>query len=153
MTPTTASPHSPAVSDPVQHHQVSVVIPVYRSKECLPELYRRLVRALESITESFELVLVEDGGNDGSWEEIAGLASGDPRVKGIKLSRNFGQHCAITAGLDHAAGEWVVVMDCDLQDQPEEIAELYRKALDGYDVVLAVREKRQEAAMRQLAGR
>jgi dolichol-phosphate mannosyltransferase len=147
------SPHHLAVPDPACHPLLSVVIPVYKAKECLAELYRRLVQSLEPSTPSFELVLVEDGGEDGSWEEIALLARRDERVKGVKLSRNFGQHYAITAGLDHATGDWVVVMDCDLQDQPEEIGKLYRKAMEGYDLVFARRQDRNDSAYRKLTSK
>ena len=132
---------------------ISVVVPVYKSRDCLAELYRRLVQAIEPITPDFEMVLVEDGGDDGSWEGIVALARRDPRVKGLKLSRNFGQHYAITAGLDHASGDWVVVMDCDLQDQPEEIGKLYRKAQEGYDVVFARRHNRDDSLYRKLSSR
>jgi len=126
------------------------VIPVYKARDCLGELYRRLVQALESLDPDFELVLVEDDGQDGSWEEIASLAERDPRVKGIRLSRNFGQHYAISAGLDHAFGDWVVVMDCDLQDQPEEIEKLYRKAQEGFEMVFARRIDRKDARTKSL---
>ncbi len=135
------------------HAHLSVVIPVYHARDCMSELYRRLVLALESITPYFELVLVEDCGGDGSWEAIAALAARDPRVKGIQLSRNFGQHYAITAGLDHASGDWVVVMDCDLQDQPEEIEKLYRKAQEGYDMVFARRAFRKDSWGKTLRSR
>ena len=104
---------------------------------CLNELYRRVRAALEELTEDFEIILVEDGGGDRCWDIIPELAREDPRIKGIKLSRNFGQHPAITAGLEHADGDWVVVIDCDLQDPPEASPELYRKAQEGYDVVVA----------------
>jgi len=123
---------------------LSVVIPVYRAENCLDELYQRLKRALETITPSFEMLLVEDCGGDGSWGIIEQLAARDTRVKGIQFSRNFGQHYGITAGLDHCEGDWVVIMDCDLQDRPEEIPRLYAKAQEGYDVVLARRGKRQD---------
>ena len=116
----------------------------------MAELHHRLVQALEPITPAFELVLVEDGGGDGSWEEIATLAARDPRVKGVKLTRNFGQHYAITAGLDLACGEWVVVMDCDLQDRPEEIEKLYRKAQEGFDMVFARRVDRTDSRVKTL---
>lgn len=135
--------------EPAHRCHISVVIPVYRAKDCLAELHRRLVGALESLTPAFELVLVEDGGGDGSWEAIAELAQRDRRVKGLKLSRNFGQHVAITAGLDHASADWVVVMDCDLQDQPEEIEKLYRKAREGYDIVFARRRDRHDSVYRK----
>ena len=94
---------------------------------------------------------VEDCGGDGSWQIIRELAAADPRVKGLQFSRNFGQHYGITAGLDHCDGDWVVVMDCDLQDRPEEIPRLYAKALEGYDVVLALRGKRTESTVRRAA--
>ena len=123
---------------------ISVVIPVFKAEGCLEELYQRLRTALECITRDFEIVLVEDGGGDGSWSIITELARVDPRVKGIQFSRNFGQHYGITAGLDHCDGDWVVVMDCDLQDRPEEIGRLYAKAQEGYDVVLARRVRRND---------
>ena len=94
--------------------KISIVSPVYHASGCLRELYQRLVQVLESVGEDFEIVLVNDGSPDDSWDIILELAAGDSRVKGVNLSRNFGQHCAITAGLDHAAGDWIVVMDCDL---------------------------------------
>ena len=132
---------------------ISVVTPVYRAEDCLPELYRRLVASVEQITPRFEIVFVEDCGEDRCWPMIEDLARHDRRVKGIKLSRNFGQHYALTAGLDHAAGRWVVVMDCDLQDQPEEIDKLYRKAQEGYDIVFARRCKRKDSFAKRLNSR
>lgn len=118
---------------------ISVVIPVYKAENCLHELYQRLKTSLELISSNYEIVLVEDCGGDRSWSIIEKLAAADPRVRGIQFSRNFGQHYAITAGLDHCTGDWVVVMDCDLQDRPEEIFKLYQVASQGYDVVLARR--------------
>src|SRR5688572_615502 len=128
---------------------LSVVTPVYRAEDCLEELYRRLVAALSGITQDFEIVMVEDCGGDRSWEIIRELARKDPRVKGIQFSRNFGQHYGITAGLDHCDGDWVVVMDCDLQDRPEDIPLLYAKAREGYDVVHALRDRRQDALVKR----
>ncbi len=128
---------------------LSVVIPVYKAENCLDELYRRLKSALETISPEFEIVLVEDCGGDRSWEIIEQLASRDGRVKGIQFSRNFGQHYGITAGLDYCNGDWVVVMDCDLQDRPEEIPRLYAKAQEGYDIVLARRGKRQDPLLKR----
>ena len=129
---------------------ISVVIPVYRAETCLEELYRRLKDALEPISHDFEIVLVEDCGGDRSWQIIAELAQRDQRVKGIQFSRNFGQHCGITAGLDYCDGDWVVVMDCDLQDRPEEIPRLYAKAQEGYEIVLARRGKRNHPLLKRL---
>lgn len=129
---------------------ISVVIPVYKAEKCLHELYDRLQSSLSTITEDFEIILVEDCGGDRSWDIILELANKDSRVKGIQFSRNFGQHYGITAGLDHCNGDWVVVMDCDLQDRPEEIPRLYKKAKEGYDVVLAKRKNRQDAFLKKL---
>ena len=128
---------------------ISVVIPVYKAEKILDELYRRLRDALETVSPLFEIVLVEDCGGDRSWEVIERLQQADPRVVGLQFSRNFGQHYGITAGMDHSRGDWVVVMDCDLQDAPEEIPRLYAKAQEGYDVVLALRGKRQDPLLKR----
>ena len=128
------------------HHQpmISVVSPVYGCGGTVIELYLRIKNALEAEKISFEILLIDDGSPDESWSVIEELASRDNRVKGILFSRNFGQHNAITAGLGHVQGEWVVVMDCDLQDQPEEIIKLYRKAREGFDIVLGKRQERKD---------
>lgn len=128
---------------------ISIIVPVYKAENCLDELYRRLVLVLEIITPDFEIVLVEDCGGDRSWEIIERLSVQDARVKGIQFSRNFGQHYGITAGLDYCNGEWAVVMDCDLQDRPEEIPRLYAKAQEGYDIVLARRGKRHDTFLKR----
>jgi polyisoprenyl-phosphate glycosyltransferase len=137
----------------IQVPEISVVAPAYRCRDCIPELYRRLVDTLDRITNQYEIIFIDDGSPQNDWEVIFEIARSDPRVKGIKLSRNYGQHYAITAGLDHAFGKWVVVMDCDLQDQPEEIQKLYYKALQGYDVVLARRHQRRDSTYRKLSSR
>lgn len=126
---------------------ISVVIPVYGCKAALPELHRRLVDTLESMQVSFEIILVDDCCPQDSWSEIERICSLDTRVRGLRLSRNFGQIAAITAGLDHSKGDWIVVMDCDLQDRPESIAMLYDKALEGYDVVFAQRMGRKDSGL------
>ena len=127
--------------------EISVVIPVYGCKAALPELHRRLCDSLKKITDSFEIVLVDDFCPQNSWDEIKKLCAKDQQVVGIHLSRNFGQIRAITAGLDHCSGKWIVVMDCDLQDRPESIIELWEKAQEGYDVVFAKREGRKDTAI------
>lgn len=119
--------------------QLSVVSPVYQAEQIVAELVSQTIANVAAITEDFEIILVEDGSRDRSWEAVALACSQDRRVKGIKLSRNFGQHYAITAGLFAAKGEWVVVMDCDLQDRPDQIQALYKTALQGYDTVCAQR--------------
>ena len=130
---------------------ISVVTPVYKAEGYLEELYERLKSSLEKITGDFEIIMVEDCGPDRSWEIIEGLCKKDGRVKGLALSRNFGQHYAITAGLDHAGGDWVVVMDCDLQDRPEEIPRLYEKAQEGFDIVHARRIRRKDSFFNRLS--
>jgi polyisoprenyl-phosphate glycosyltransferase len=129
---------------------ISIVSPVYCAESLVHPLVSRIKASVDPITSHFEIILVEDGSPDNSWQKIQENALYDPRVKGIKLSRNFGQHYAITAGLDQAQGEWVIVMDCDLQDRPEEIINLYNKALEGYDVVLARRVNRKDKFSKKL---
>ena len=118
---------------------ISIVSPVYQGEKMVAELVRRNVESVTTITDDYEIILVNDASPDNSWEEIVKQCESNPKVKGINLSRNFGQHYAITAGLHYAKGEWVVVMDCDLQDQPEEIPNLYKKAQEGYEIVYARR--------------
>ena len=132
---------------------ISVVIPVYGCRASLVELTQRLEATLSKIASSYEVILVNDACPENSWEVIKKLALSDPCIKGIDLSRNFGQIRAITAGLNYAEGEWVVVMDCDLQDSPEEITGLYRKAQEGYDVVFSRRAQRKAAIRTKLSSR
>lgn len=128
---------------------LSVVIPVYKAEGCLNELYDRLKKSLETITIDFEIILVEDCGGDNSWKIITEIATKDSRVKGIQFSRNFGQHYGITAGIDYCDGDWIIVMDCDLQDRPEEIPRLYAKAQDGYEIVVARRGRRNDPFLKR----
>jgi glycosyltransferase involved in cell wall biosynthesis len=130
---------------------ISVIVPVYKAENCLDELYQRLKAALETISPAFEIVLVDDCGGDRSWEIIERLTAADARVRGVQFSRNFGQHYGITAGLDFCQGDWAVVMDCDLQDRPEEIPRLYAKAMEGYDIVLARRGARQDGMLKRIS--
>jgi len=132
---------------------ISIVTPVYRADKLLAELVERVSAAVEPLDAEFEIILVEDHSPDDSWAGIVELSKKYVNVRGIKLSRNFGQHYAITAGLDAARGEWVIVMDCDLQDVPEEIPALYNKALEGYHVVQARRENRQDGFLKKAFSR
>ncbi|MEM7101931.1 MAG: glycosyltransferase family 2 protein [Bacteroidota bacterium] len=132
---------------------ISIVSPVYRAEETVDKLVEEIERAVQTIGQSFEIILVEDGSPDNSWSKIEKNCQSNPKVKGIKLSRNFGQHYAITAGLRHAKGDWVVVMDCDLQDRPEEIPNLYEKASGGFDLVYARRSDRKDGFMKKLSSR
>jgi len=132
---------------------ISAVVPVFREEKIMRELGARLSKALSSISEDFEIVFVEDGGGDSTWDLIVELSKSDPRIRGVRFSRNFGQHYAITAGLDHCDGDWVVVMDGDLQDRPEVIPDLYAKAQEGYDIVFVARQNRPESLPYMLAQR
>ena len=137
----------------MSYTHISIVSPVYGCKTCLYELYLGLKEILEKITLDFEIILVNDDSPDGAWETIIELVNKDKRVKGINFSRNFGQHCAITAGLEYCSGDWVVVMDCDLQDKPEEIKNLYNKANEGFDVIFGRRVVRQDRIFKKLFSR
>lgn len=112
---------------------ISIVSPVYRARNLVSELVVQIETSVLEITENFEIILVDDGCPENSWEIIEEIAKLNKGVVGIKLSRNFGQHYAISAGLSEAKGDWIVVMDCDLQDRPDEIQKLYNKALEGYE--------------------
>lgn len=129
---------------------ISVVVPVYGCRAALGELYRRLSEVLGRITREYEIILVNDNCPQNSWEVIENICKEDSRVKGIELSRNFGQMKAVLAGLDQSKGNWVVVMDCDLQDRPEEIERLYQKAMEGYDIVFARRKDRKDNKIKVL---
>ena len=130
---------------------LSIISPVYRAENTLGELVSRIKACIPG--QEYEIILVDDASPDNSWHEIERLAEIHPEIRGIKLSRNFGQHYAITAGLDAAKGEWIVVMDCDLQDRPEEIPNLYQEAQKGFDVVLARRVNRQDSFFKRLTSK
>ena len=132
---------------------ISIVSPVYRAEKILPILVSEINLVMERIGEDYEIILVDDRSPDNSWEVMKVLSSQNPKIKSIRLSRNFGQHSAIFAGLTKAKGDWVVVMDCDMQDQPKEIAKLYKKALEGYDIVLGQRENRKDKFLKKLTSK
>ena len=124
---------------------ISVVIPIYGCREAVPELHKRLVAVLESLNKTFEIIMVDDHCPQDSWTEIEKLCSEDKRVVGVKLSRNFGQMRAITAGLQKSVGELVVVMDCDLQDRPEFLPRFLERIDEGYDIVYSKRKERKDS--------
>jgi polyisoprenyl-phosphate glycosyltransferase len=142
LTAPTANPDSP---------ELSVVVPVYGCASCLPALHARLHASIEPIADRFELIFVDDRSTDGAWNKLVDIARRDPAVKAYRLSRNFGQHAAITAGLSRSSGRWTVVMDCDLQEAPEEIPRLYAATQEGYEIVRTVRRERQHAPARRWA--
>ena len=131
--------------------KLSVISPIYKGEKMLDELVSRIETSVETFTKDYEIILVNDCSPDDSWNKIKEICAKDKKVKGINLSRNFGQHYAITAGLTESTGEWVVVMDCDLQDRPEEIPNLYQKAQEGYDTVLAQRIERKDGFFKRLS--
>ena len=132
---------------------LSVIVPVYGCGECLTELHKRLKAVLAKAAPSHEIVFVDDRSPDGSWETLQRLALEDPDVQAIRLTRNFGQHAAITAGLGYCTGEQAIVLDCDLQDPPEEIPRLLEKAGEGFDIVFARRMEQKHPLLRRLASR
>lgn len=156
----------PTIDDPIASHVpgpvrptsmakplLSVVSPVYMAEKILPALCERLNAALSRITPEHEIILVCDGSPDRSWEVMQELVRQYPRLTAVKLSRNFGQHYAMTAGLDLARGQWTVVMDCDLQDPPEAIAALLEHAGAGFDIVVARRIQRQHTWWKRATSR
>ena len=130
---------------------LSVVSPVYRGEKMLNELVDRIHKAISPLTDNYEIVLVNDSSPDNSWERISEICAVDKKVKGINLSHNFGQPYAITAGLTYAKGDYVAVIDCDLQNKPEDLPAMYKKALEGYDVVSARRVVREDTFMKRMS--
>ena len=130
---------------------LSVVLPIYNEEPNLAALYRRLTAVMESLGEPYEVIFVDDGSVDGSAEMIRALHRDDPRVKLVRLGRNFGHQVAISAGLDAACGKAVAIMDADLQDPPEVLPEFIAKWREGYDVVYAIRQKRKESGLKRAA--
>ncbi|NCA86457.1 MAG: glycosyltransferase [Clostridia bacterium] len=132
---------------------LSIISPVYGASASLRELVKRIKASVGTITDNYEIILVEDHGPDTSWEIIEKLCANDPKIIGLRHSRNFGQQYALNCGLDHARGEWIVTLDCDLQDRPEEIVNLYKEAQKGYDIVLASRQNRQDDFLKKFFSR
>ena len=133
--------------------ELSVVLPIYNERELVIPLYRDLCSSLDRLVENYEVIFVDDGSVDGTLPELLKLASSDPRLTVVELTRNFGNAMAIATGLEFATGEWVVTMDSDFEDKPEDIGELYRKALDGYDVVYAVRQSKHKSFFKDMGSR
>ncbi len=127
---------------------ISIVSPVYNAQGIIEALVARLREEVSKIVQEFEIILVEDGSSDASWAKIEEACRQDSKVKGIKLSRNFGQHYAVTAGLAHASGSCTVILDCDLQDNPADIETLHRAFQSGYDVVFTKRKQRRHGVLK-----
>jgi glycosyltransferase involved in cell wall biosynthesis len=132
---------------------LSIVSPIYRAENIVEKLVFEIEKEISVLNIEYEIILVDDRSPDQSWKKMTELAQKNKRLKIIRLSRNFGQHPAIMAGLSQAKGIWTVVMDCDLQDQPKEIIPLYNKALEGYEVVLARRLNREDHFLKKLSSK
>ena len=134
---------------------MSVVSPVFMAEGLIRPLVERLHRVLEATYPDFEIILVDDGSTDASWAEVLQAQQDNPRVMPVRLSRNFGQHVAITAGLDFSAGDLIVVMDCDLQDRPEEVPRLIAalQTAECCDCVIALRTQRKDGFFKRIGSR
>lgn len=129
--------------------KISFVSPVYNAEGILGKLVDEIILISKRLNVSYEIILVDDRSSDNSWQVMAGLSGNNGHIKSVRLSRNFGQHPAIMAGLSQAKGDWVVVLDCDLQDQPKEVEKLYNKSKEGYDIVLAKRFQRRDSLLKK----
>jgi glycosyltransferase involved in cell wall biosynthesis len=129
---------------------ISFVSPVYKAEKILDKLVDEIQKTMLVLGKPYEIILIDDRSPDKSWDVMKVISCKFPEVKSVRLSRNFGQHPAIMAGLTLAKGEWVVVLDCDLQDQPKEVLKLYNKAQEGFDVVLAKRKNRQDSFFKKM---
>lgn len=130
--------------------KISVISPVYRAENIVQELVSRITTHIKAITDNYEIILVEDGSPDNSWIEIEKQCRINDKVVGIKLSRNFGQHYALTAGLQECTGDYAIVMDCDLQDDPVYFKNLWQKAQEGYEIVFTQKEKRKHSFFKNI---
>ena len=137
-----------------QNFTISIVIPLFQSEDLLDELFLRLSNVLETLTNwEYEIIVVDDGSKDSTWRKITEIANSNLNLRGVKFSRNFGQHNAIIAGLERCRGEWIIVMDCDLQDRPEEIPNLINKTREGFDIVLAQRIIRKDKFFKRITSK
>lgn len=137
----------------MENTKISVVIPVFNEEKNLHELNRRLLAALEPSGRPFEIIYIDDGSSDSSLEILASFSTKDSRIVSVELARNFGQHSAVMAGLEHSSGEVVVTLDADLQNPPEEIPRLVSKMDEGYEVVGGWRRSRDDSFFRKIPSR
>lgn len=128
--------------------KISIVSPVYKSEKIVAELVVRLTNVLKDLALDYEIILVDDRSPDNSWNEIESACTRDNRIKGVRLSRNFGQHYALTAGIAEASGDYIIVMDCDLQDDPIFIPKMLELVKNGSEIVLTYKKKREHSAFK-----
>jgi len=132
---------------------ISIVSPIYKAENFINKLVFEIEKAMVILDVDYEIILVDDRSKDSSWQKMKELSLNNSNIKSIRLSRNFGQHPAIMAGLSQAKGEWIVVMDCDLQDQPKEIVKLYNKAQEDFEIVQARRKNREDSFLKKLSSK
>jgi dolichol-phosphate mannosyltransferase len=132
---------------------ISIVSPVYKAEGIVEKLVFEIEKTMKKMSQEYEIILVDDSSPDDSWSKMKRISESNTKVKSVRLSKNFGQHPAIMAGLSLAKGEWIVVMDCDLQDQPKEIEKLFNKAQAGFDIVLARRENRKDSFFKRITSK
>jgi dolichol-phosphate mannosyltransferase len=135
----------------MQRPEISIVTPIYKSEHSIEEFTERVLKSLHTITRNYEIIFVNDASPDNSWKIIERLSQNNPQIKGIALSRNFGQHPAILCGLQHCQGEVAIVIDCDLQEDPAYIPELYDKYKKGYDIVYTFKKNRKHKLWKNIA--
>jgi glycosyltransferase involved in cell wall biosynthesis len=135
------------------HPRISVISPIYGAEKIIDELVRQIIENLKPLTTNFEIILVDDCGPDNSWKKIEENCKKHKYVKGIKLSRNFGQHYAITAGIDFASGDYLIIMDCDLQDDPKYFKHLLTKANQGFDIVYTYKTSRKHSFFKNVTAK
>jgi glycosyltransferase involved in cell wall biosynthesis len=137
----------------VSNQTISVISPVYRNEASLEKLTTEIIKAVQNDFSDYEIILVEDGSMDGSWKKICELSQNNPKIKGIKLSRNFGQHVATAAGLKKAKNDWVCTIDADLQDPPSYIPQFYAKTKEGFDVIYGITRNKKTSFIRKMLSR
>lgn len=131
--------------------QISIILPVYNEEANISEVYKRVTASLAPLNKSFEIVFINDGSHDGTHEAISHLVKKDSHVKLINFTRNYGHQSAVTAGLDHVTGEYIAILDADLQDPPEVLPQFFAQLDKGYDVVYAIRQNRKEGFIKKFA--
>src|SRR5215471_11862438 len=130
--------------------KISVIIPCFNEEAVLPKLYERLSAVANTWNLDYEIICVDDGSRDRTWELLRAQHQKDPRWRGLALARNFGHQAAVSAGLQFATGDAVVIIDADLQDPPEEVARLLDKWREGFEVVFATRKKRKDPLLKRI---
>lgn len=150
---TAAPAHGPDVVDAAVQISISIVVPAFNEAESLPELHAALRTALDPLDQAYEILVIDDGSTDGTLDVVRRLNSRDPRVRGISFRRNFGKSAALAVGFAEARGDFIVTMDADLQDDPEEVPKLLARLEDGFDLVSGWKQNRQDPISKTVPSR